>query len=76
MVTPYSKKIMHIVNCDSGVCVFKGDSLHVFLGGQMSGLVDIFKFNIGVSAHTTNVIKVKLCMMILHTEFTCLCHFQ
>ena len=38
----------------------------MFLVGQVSGLVE--NFNVGLASDTINMIKVKLCMVVLLTE--------
>ena len=46
-------------------CLFKGD-IKMFLGSQVSWLVETF--NNRIFSDTINVIKVKLCMMVLFIE--------
>ena len=47
--------------CDSGV--YSLEIINSFFVGQVSGLVE--NFNIGINSDTINVIKVKLCMIVL-----------
>ena len=64
MVARYVKNIMHNVNCVTGVC--SREIIHMFLVGQVSGLVE--NFNIGIFSDTMNVTNVKLYMVVLHIE--------
>ena len=66
MVARYVKNIMHNVNCVTGVC--SREIIHMFLVGQVSGLVE--NFNIGIFSDTINVINVKLRMMILRFDLS------
>ena len=54
----YSREIINMS------CVFKGDNM--FLVGNVSGLVE--NFQIGICSDTMNVINVKLCVMVQHSE--------
>ena len=58
------KKTMHNLNCYSGV--YSREIIYMFLIRQACGLVA--NFNTGIFSDTINVIKVKLCMMVLHTK--------
>ena len=46
--------------------MFSRETVNMFLVSQVSGLVE--NFNMRVFSDTMNVINVKLCMMVLHTE--------
>ena len=64
MVATYIQKNMHSMNCVTGTC--SRERIYMFWVCQVSGLVE--NFNIGVFSDNINVVNVKLCMMILHTE--------
>ena len=65
MVSAYiKKKHAQYELCISGVC--SREIIYMFLVSQVSGLVE--NFNIGNFSDTINVISVKLCMVVLHTE--------
>ena len=64
MVAAYIKKFMHNMKCMTGVC--SREIIDMFLVGQVPWLVR--NFSIGIFSDTINVINVKLCIMILHTE--------
>ena len=65
MVATYIKKIMHNIICVTGV--YSRGIINMFFMCQVTGLVR--NFNIGIYSDTTNVINVKLCMMVLLIEF-------
>ena len=50
--------------CDAGL--YSSETISMFFEGQVSGLVE--NSNNGIYSDTTNVINVKLCMMVLLTE--------
>ena len=60
----YFSKIIHSMNCVTVVC--SREISYMFLVSQVSGLVE--NFTIGIFSDTTNVINVKRCLMVLHTE--------
>ena len=50
--------------CDAGL--YSGETINFFLVGQVSGLVE--NVSIEIYSDTTNVINVKLCLMVLLIE--------
>ena len=64
MVATYIKKMMHNMNCVTGVC--SREIIYMFLVSQVSGLVK--KLDIGIFSDTKSVTSFELCMMVLHFE--------
>ena len=56
---------MYNINCAT-LGVNSRGIIYMFLFGQVSGLVE--NFNIGIFSDTINVIKVKVCMIVLYIE--------
>ena len=61
MVATDIKKIMHYLNCLTGV--YSKEIVNTFFVSQMSGLVE--NVNTEIYSDTKNVINVKLCMVLI-----------